>query len=321
MKTAAMVGLAVLLYAVTASGREGIDCRCLQNGGHPGPGDCLCDVGQCYHDCVGELCPGTVNCTLECSFRCGCNDAVGCPTHEDPGPTPTPVSIPRTYSVTACYTEIPNSACSAFGVPYGPPSLLGPIPYLTTHTAMREPGSEPYYVFEDLVPGNYVLGGGGCNPFGCRIDSVVTVTDQDVFAVVTMVAPLPSPLFRVCGKAAERPDVNPPLARFAYHTLYPLGVTELSSSSGIFCFHGVPAGDYTITTTEYQGAPSNCTAYGCWQDTPVSVVDADVLDVFIAMDPLPPPTPGPCLGDGDGDRQVTIDELVGAVAHALDGCP
>ena len=53
----------------------------------------------------------------------------------------------------------------------------------------------------------------------------------------------------------------------------------------------------------------------------MSVTDASVLDVFIEMLPLPTPTSGPCLGDGNADRQVTIDELVGAVAHALDGCP
>ena len=80
---------------LTIEQRGGTDaqCPCLQNGGQPGPGECPCDVGQCYAACVADLCPGTPQCTLECSFRCSCNSAPpGCPTHEDPGPTPTAVS-------------------------------------------------------------------------------------------------------------------------------------------------------------------------------------------------------------------------------------
>jgi len=67
-------------------------CLCLENGGEPGPGDCPCNVSQCYHDCVDELCPDTPNCTMQCSHRCTCESAPPeCPDHEDPGFTPTPI--------------------------------------------------------------------------------------------------------------------------------------------------------------------------------------------------------------------------------------
>ena len=95
MATRWLAGVAVLV-GLLAGGADVVaaeqvpPCACLENGGHPGPGDYLCDVTQCYRDCVAELCPDTPNCTLECSRRCSCNSAPeGCPTHEDPGPTPT----------------------------------------------------------------------------------------------------------------------------------------------------------------------------------------------------------------------------------------
>ena len=320
---AVAVGLAVLLGAQVSIGAAADgDCRCLLNGGQPGPGDCPCDVGQCYRACVDDLCPGTPQCTFECSVRCSCNDAPpGCSTHEDPGATPTAAPIPETYSVTACYSEVPNSSCSPFGAPYEPPSLYGPVPDGTMHTATPDPTHYSSYTFAHLVPGNYILGAGGCNPFGCRIDSAVTVADEDVFVVVKMVPPRRSPLFRVCASAAERPGGDPTPVQSAHLTLLPSGQVALWESPGVYCFHEVPPGDYLITTTAYDGAPSSCTINGCWQDTPVSVSDASVLDLFIEMLPLPTPTPSPCLGDGNADRQVTIEELVGAVAHALDGCP
>ena len=64
MMIAVAVGLAVLLGAQASTGAAADgDCRCLLNGGQPGPDDCPCDVGQCYHACVGDLCPGTPQCT------------------------------------------------------------------------------------------------------------------------------------------------------------------------------------------------------------------------------------------------------------------
>lgn len=64
-------------------------CPCLQNGGQPGPGECPCNVEQCFGDCVNQLCPGFPQCMLECSSRCSCYAAPECVTHVDPGPTPT----------------------------------------------------------------------------------------------------------------------------------------------------------------------------------------------------------------------------------------
>jgi hypothetical protein len=70
-------------------------CRCLQNGGQPGPGECPCNVEQCFHRCVDERCPDTENCMVDCSFRCSCAIAPsGCITHVDPGPTPTRPTTP-----------------------------------------------------------------------------------------------------------------------------------------------------------------------------------------------------------------------------------
>jgi hypothetical protein len=97
--------------------------------------------------------------------------------------------------------------------------------------------------------------------------------------------------FRICGKAGERPGGNPPLARNVVFTLNPLGAYVFSTSAGIFCFEGVPPGDYTISVREHVGTQSHCTEYGCWQDAPVTVVDSDILNLFIVMLALPTPTP------------------------------
>jgi hypothetical protein len=79
------------------------DCPCLTNGGQPGPGACVCDVERCFSRCVSEECPGTPNCMLDCTFRCGCqaNESLPlCLTHVDPGPTPTPLAPTRTSTPT-----------------------------------------------------------------------------------------------------------------------------------------------------------------------------------------------------------------------------
>lgn len=76
-------------------------CPCLENGGQPGRGGCPCDVGQCYHRCVEQLCPDTPYCTLECSRRCTCyTGPPECPSHEDPGGTPTPIRPTPTEGAT-----------------------------------------------------------------------------------------------------------------------------------------------------------------------------------------------------------------------------
>lgn len=100
---ASLILASVVAISLPIVVRAAESCRCLENGGEPGPGDCPCNVSQCYHDCVDDLCPDTPNCTLECSFRCTCDSAPpGCPDHEDPGPTPTRAPSPTRMCVGDC---------------------------------------------------------------------------------------------------------------------------------------------------------------------------------------------------------------------------
>jgi hypothetical protein len=247
--------------------------------------------------------------------------AARCLSHVDPGATPTPVGAAFTVSV--CYSEIPGSSCSPIEAPFHSPRLEGPIPADTARTAILDQKSYFYYRFDDVVPGNYILREEGCNPFGCWLDTPVTVADHGVQVRIQQIGPR-MPAFRICGSAGERPGLNAPLARGVVVTLNPLGRMDISSSSGIFCFEEVSPGSYTISVIDHEGAPSPCTEFGCWQDTPVTVVDSDVLNVFVTMLPLPTPTETPlppCFGDRNGDERVTIDELVGAVSNAISGCP
>ena len=91
-------------------------------------------------------------------------------------------------------------------------------------------------------------------------------------------------------------------------------------------FVNIPPGEYIVRDD------GRCNPFGCFFDTPVSVADTDVTvrvrQVRLeqspsptAQSPSPTPTSAPCLGDEDGDRRVTIDELVRAVGNALNGCP
>lgn len=208
-------------------------CRCLENGGEPGPGDCPCNVEQCFGRCVDDLCPGTPNCMLECSIRCSCNSApLGCVTHVDPGPTPT--SAPGVFTVSVCYSEFPTSSCSPLHTPFHSPTLEGPIPEATSRAAEFDEINFRHQ-FANLPPGNYVVRTDGCNPFGCYLDTPVFVVDQDIQVQV-----------RQLGPQTPTPARSP-------------------------------------TPTLTMGAP--------------------------------------CLGDGNADSRVTIEELVGAVANALAGCP
>ena len=90
----AIVGTMLAVPALpsdTTTATPTADCPCLTNGGQPGPGACVCDVEGCFSRCVDEECPGTPNCMLDCTFRCGCqaNESLPlCLTHIDPGPTP-----------------------------------------------------------------------------------------------------------------------------------------------------------------------------------------------------------------------------------------
>jgi hypothetical protein len=87
-------------------------------------------------------------------------------------------------------------------------------------------------------------------------------------------------------------------------------------------FTDVPAGNYIVRT-------GGCNPFGCFLDVAVDVRDADAF-VHVPQigpqtptrSPIPTPTAVPfCLGDGNADDRVTIDELVEAVGNALNGCP
>lgn len=137
------------------------------------------------------------------------------------------------FTVSLCYKEFPTSgSCSPIEFYNHSPLLYGPVPQATTRIAVQNPEKYHYFEFPNVPPGNYIIREGGCNPFGCWLDTPVSVIDGDVQVVVNQIGPTPR----------RAPTVTP---------------TALPS----------------------------------------------------------------CLGDGNDDRTVTIDELVGAVANSLNGCP
>ena len=145
---------------------------------------------------------------------------------------------------------------------------------------------------------------------------------------------------RVSGRVAEAPFTCEGARAGVTVTLEPLGREIVSP--GNFAFDDVPPGDYTLTVT-----PA-CTSFACWAPQPITVSDADV-SVVLCPDPAPLPCAGDCnsnqhteidelihgvaialgeaplgtcLGiDADGDGDVGIDDLIGAVLAALYGCP
>ena len=181
-------------------------------------------------------------------------------------------------------------------------------------------------VVETPTPSPTRTCGPASSPTACPPGETIFCNDRqcgrDCFCVPP--TPTPSPAststaasgFRICGKAGERPVPDPPLARNVLFSLDPLGVSVFSTFSGIFCFENVTPGDYTISVREYVGAPSHCTEYGCWPDTPVTVVDSDILHIFIVMLPLPTPTPtaGPA-------STATCRCLENGGQPGPDGCP
>ena len=129
---------------------------------------------------------------VACSIRCFCNGGPpGCATHVDPGPTPTTPPVVTGFTVSVCYPEIPGHSCSPVEAPFHSPSLEGPVPADTAHRAEFD-ASRFVYVFSDVVPGNYILREDGCNPFGCWLDTPVTVADQDVAVSIQQLGPQPS---------------------------------------------------------------------------------------------------------------------------------
>ncbi|HYD47069.1 MAG TPA: hypothetical protein VEB21_01910 [Terriglobales bacterium] len=90
-------------------------------------------------------------------------------------------------------------------------------------------------------------------------------------------------------------------------TLQPLG-RVLEVSNGRFSFHNVPPGDYVL---DYR--PS-CNGVGCTKRLKVRIVDHSVQVTLRRF-----PDDSDCDGDCNGDGLVTVDEIVSAVAAAIDG--
>ncbi|HSP99981.1 MAG TPA: hypothetical protein VL049_22385 [Candidatus Dormibacteraeota bacterium] len=83
-------------------------------------------------------------------------------------------------------------------------------------------------------------------------------------------------------------------------------VTRTDLVDGSFAFDGVSPGDYALTVSR------GCNPFGCWPDRAIHVA---VDDLALILCPLT----AACVGDCNGDRRVTIDELVRGVDLALGG--
>ena len=94
----------------------------------------------------------------------------------------------QAFTVSVCYSEVPSSSCSPVEAPFHHPVLEGPVPQTVSRSA--EFDGLMSHQFHDVPPGNYILREGGCNPFGCWLDTVVAVIDDDVSIKVNQVGPL-----------------------------------------------------------------------------------------------------------------------------------
>jgi hypothetical protein len=145
-------------------------------------------------------------------------------------------------TVSVCYSEFPTSSCSFVEVPRHQPTLEGPVPEGTSRMPEPFQFGENYYRFLNVGQGNYIVRESGyCNPFGCFLDTAVTVGDEDVYVRVQQIG----------GQTPTRPPSPSP--------------------------------------------------------TPPTPTATSIAAL--------------CLGDGNADRMVTIDELVEAVSNAISGCP
>jgi hypothetical protein len=95
--------------------------------------------------------------------------------------------------VSVCYSEFPTSSCSPVEAPFHSPTLEGPVPSSSSRAA--EFDQQLFHRFVDIAPGNYILRTGGCNPFGCWLDTPVLVVDRHVEVQVRQLGPqTPTPL-------------------------------------------------------------------------------------------------------------------------------
>ena len=195
------------------------------------------------------------------------------------------VQAQQGFTVAACYSEIPNSSCSPVEAPFHSPTLEGPIPSSSSHGA--EFDQQLNHRFANIIPGNYILRTDGCNPFGCWLDTPVVVVDADVAVRVQQIGP-------------QTPTPAPQGARCGLNSQCATG----------YCSSGVCCNQPCRLRDEYCDEPGR---EGECLRGPTPILRA-----------TPTPTTAvdtPCLGDGNADHRVTIDELVGAVVNALAGCP
>ena len=109
---------------------------------------------------------------------------------------------------------------------------------------------------------------------------------------------------RLSGRVAEFPGCQGAM-RDVTVVLQPGDrVVQTDLSDGSFAFDGVSPGEYALIVSQ------GCNAYGCWPTRAVRV-GSDDLSVTLC------PQTSACVGDCNGDRRVTVDELVAGVAVAL----
>src|SRR4030095_7283013 len=100
-------------------------------------------------------------------------------------------------TVSVCYSEIPYSSCSFTEIPFHQSTLQGPVPSAEVHTPEPYQPGDDYHRFVGIAPGNYIVRTTGrCNPFGCFLDTAVTVGDSDVYVQVEQIGgqtPNPTP--------------------------------------------------------------------------------------------------------------------------------
>jgi hypothetical protein len=115
------------------------------------------------------------------------------------------------FTVSVCAPEFPHLDCNPLTTSTIRVRLFGPVPQLSEF-----PGELRgfYWRFEGVPPGNYIAVTGGCTPYGCLIDTPVSVVDRDVVVRLEMVPPLsetvrptptpsPTPSIPRCGCDAD----------------------------------------------------------------------------------------------------------------------
>ncbi|MDX2166887.1 MAG: hypothetical protein SF182_07485 [Deltaproteobacteria bacterium] len=112
------------------------------------------------------------------------------------------------FTVSTCFSEFPGHSCSPveLGYQHGV-TLEGPVPGTRTYEREIVPAAFYYYKFHGILPGNYILRASGCNPFGCWLDTPITVVDRDVEVPVRQISDrTPTPL----ASPTEAGNVTPP---------------------------------------------------------------------------------------------------------------